>query len=203
MSAPNRKIFACFSKNEDVDFVENPLDAAMSAALSLVKVQKFVDLFFVDTETVTYFMTRPGRQFQLFTAELASRGEKKQKWCAKCQPYAYLELHVSEEDEDRLFRTCETFAGLRVPYNLRDGMMYGTFQSNPAEIDLFGVRKLADVQAAILLLRQCLLPTHPIVDAVKGLNSRTCTADTLFDALVPVAAQSVHAEDAASLFWKR
>jgi hypothetical protein len=178
------RIFACFSKSEDADFGDNPLNATINAALAMIKGQKYVDIFFVGEDCVTYFMARPGRQFEKFSKKI---GIKNNKWSEQYLPYIYLELKMNEEEEHKLLRTCETFSGLNIPYNLKDCLIYNAaLLWNPDEIDLFSVKKLADVQAVILILRECLVPTHPIVDAVKGLNSRTCTVDILYDALIPV-----------------
>ena len=178
------KVLACFSKAEDVDFAENPANATLNAALSALRGEKYVDLFFVDEDSVTYFMTRPGRHYQKFSTK---KGCENLNWNERYQPMLYLDLKVSAEEQHKLRRTCETFATLHIPYNLKDSLIYFTFLCAPDKIGLFDVQKIADVQAMILILRECLLPTHPVIHAMKGLNSRSSTVDALFDAINPVA----------------
>jgi len=175
-------VIVCFSKYDDVYFGGDPF---LMGAMMLQN-HKFTDIVFVEPDSVTCFVTRPGQVFRKVTANKQTNGQAAQ-WNTNSITHVCLEIKMSDEERHKLLRTCETFAGIRIPYNLKDRLFFCTPLWTPDEAELFRLAKLADVQAAILFLRECLSPDHLVVIALRDLNSRCCGSETLFDALKPVA----------------
>jgi hypothetical protein len=175
------RVLICFSKHEEVEY-ESDFITGVNMVMTMVNSQKFADFCFIDGDRVTYFMARPGRLFQKISTDCKNPYPP---WNAKRQNI-YLEMKMTTEERHRMIRTCETFAGMHIPYNLKDKVIYSVFLWAPDEIELFDVKKIADVQAVILFLRECLSKANPIAMAVKDLHSRTCGVDALFDALTPI-----------------
>jgi hypothetical protein len=121
------------------------------------------------------------------------------KVIAGAQPSRYhsdgvdiLTLSLTEDETLKMYQTCLVFSGLNIPFNLIDGALRYMLFNNPTDIGLFEVKKMSDVQAAILFLRECLDPDNPIIFSIKNLNSRCTSAENLFDAIKEHAVEWKH-----------
>lgn len=143
---------------------------------------EYVDLLFFHDGQISLFYTRPHEKYARVVRTKDDMA-KSVYWTEKTE---ILELPLSFEEGQKLMRTCETFALVGIPYNLLDCILYVVPIRVPEERPLFQAQKLSDVQGTILMLRECLPSSHPVLDAMKSLNSRQTLASTLFDTLLPV-----------------
>jgi hypothetical protein len=167
------RIFVCFLRFKDFE------PAAM-----VYGEFRFVDLLFVQPSRITKYFTRPRENYgrRLLFKDVMSNSEN---WTAR---RVFLELPVSEDEGERLLRTCETFASVETHYNLMDGLFYVIPMRVAKERTLFQTDELSDTQAVILMLRECLSSetSQSILNALKCLNSRQTMPETLYETLLPV-----------------
>jgi hypothetical protein len=98
-------------------------------------------------------------------------------------------FHVTSapEEHDRILRTCRACVRTKLGYNYHDVLLFNVPFRAPIEKTLFEVRTVHDAQAAILILRECLDASNPVLAVVKALHSRTTMCYQLFDALAPLS----------------
>lgn len=102
------------------------------------------------------------------------------------EDHDFLLLIVTDEECDRLIRTCRACAIAKITYNLRDTLLYNVPFREPIDIPLFHVTTLNDTQAVILILRESLDADNAVFSAVKSLHSRLTLSQTLFEHLRPL-----------------
>lgn len=164
------RIFVCF-----MPFSDDGLNVLLFGKF------EYVDLLFVREKQTTLFYTRPHdtyRRAPVTKDGMLPRGS----WSRD----AFLEVLLSEDDGQKLWNTCQTFAAVATPYNFLDFVLSIVPLRSPDERPLFENRTLSDVQAVILFLRECLSRDHKIVKALEDLNSRQASAAHLFENLLPV-----------------
>ena len=105
-------------------------------------------------------------------------------------------FHVtsSPEEHDRVLRTCRACVRAKLRYNYHDVFLFNVPFRSPIDKGLFEVETLHDAQAAILILRECLDASNPVLCVVKALHSRTTMCCQLYDALVPLQPPTMHGE---------
>ena len=96
-----------------------------------------------------------------------------------------LELVVSEGECDRLLQTCRACVTAKKRYNFRDILLYNVPFREPMELSLFKTETLHDTQAVILVLRECLDATNPLLRALNTVHSRTTMPSLLFETIFP------------------
>lgn len=106
--------------------------------------------------------------------------------CNFREDHDFLLLITSDEECDRLFRTCRACATAKLKYNVRDMLLYNVPFRVPYDTPLFHVTTVFDTQAVILILRESLDPDNAVSFAVKNLHSRLTLSHGLFDALRPL-----------------
>ena len=102
------------------------------------------------------------------------------------ETHDFLQVTVSAEDVELIRQTCETHAQLETPYNLKDMLLSIIPLRAPKEKTIFEAKSLFCSQAMVLILRGCLPPEHPVIKALKDVNSRTISPAHLFTVLSPV-----------------
>lgn len=99
---------------------------------------------------------------------------------------------LSNEDVERISRTCMACAHKRIPYNVHDMMLAGTmaptFHNNPQPdpSDVFSAESLFCAQSVVLILRACLPRSHPLALALAATNSRSVTPPSLYTLVQPL-----------------
>jgi hypothetical protein len=132
---------------------------------------------FVKDKVVTWFGTRVGMVYSQATKELDQK---------TLETLEFLLLSVEDEEVERLYKTCEACAKSKIPFNLYDLLLIHVPFRDIQDIPLFEVRTLNNAQSIILILRECLLPEHPIRAAISELHSRQTFVETLHEILKPL-----------------
>lgn len=95
----------------------------------------------------------------------------------------FMLMSTTDEEADRIMRTCRGCVRAKKLFNLRDWVLYHVPFREPAEITLFEARTLNDTQSVILVLRECLSTQNDLFQTLSSLHSRTTTASALYDAI--------------------
>jgi len=101
--------------------------------------------------------------------------------------YDFLMLPVTPEEEACIRITLEACVKSRIPYNTVDMILSQAPFRQPVDRSLFesAPSGLYCAQAAVAMLRECLMPPSSILVSLSALNSRTVTPSELFNALRP------------------
>lgn len=168
------RVFACFLRwNEN------------SVNVSLFGPFEFVDFLFVHDGKILLYLTRPHEKY----SRVVLNKENMSRTTYWKEMHEYLEIALTEEEGLKLLRTCDVFANVAHPYNFLDFMLTIVPLRSPDEQPLFETKKMSDVQAVILMLRECLTPGHPVLVATADLNSKNTLVSHLFETLQPVTKQ--------------
>jgi hypothetical protein len=142
----------------------------------------FVDILLVDNQNIVVYRTRPGENY--------TRHPLRKDLMVKLEYFTkqsvFLQVEVTDEEFEKLCKTCVTFSTVTTPFNRKDYLLYYIPIRIPDEIPLFQARTLSDSQAAILFLRECLSTAHRIAPLLQNINSRHSLPETLYNTLAPV-----------------
>lgn len=106
----------------------------------------------------------------------------------------FLYPDIDEETTEKIFRTCDACVQSKIPFNLADLLLMFAPLPAPEEIPLFECKTLNNVQAFLLILRECLPLTHKLYQAMHGLNSRQCLVDSVYEVLSPCATTILYSQ---------
>jgi hypothetical protein len=139
-------------------------------------------LFVENSETsvckIDAFYSRPGEEFY-------RRDFSVDKWRSLGFELEFLMLSVDEEEAINIRKTCEACQKAHKQYSIQDMLLMLLPFRDPKEISLFDAETLNNVQAIILILRECLNPDNPLRLALQGLNSRATFIVTVYDRFAP------------------
>jgi hypothetical protein len=114
----------------------------------------------------------------------------------------FLLIPSSQDEENKIYTTCEACATSKLKYNIKDVMLSSLPFRNPEEKSLFQPPQLYCSQSIVLILRECLDADNCLNQGLQGLHSRTVTASTLYQNIVqhcgPFAFDSVFYGSATS-----
>ena len=89
-------------------------------------------------------------------------------------------LPASDEETERLFKTCEACSKVKVPFNLQDLVMfYMNSFVTLRDIPFFECTTLNHVQSVILMLRECLDVDNVVRVVLVDMHSRQTLVDSL------------------------
>lgn len=97
----------------------------------------------------------------------------------------FLLLPVDEEASQQIARTCRALCQAKVPFNLKDLLLMHVPFREVADTPLFECETLNNVQATILVLRECLPKDHALQGVLRSLHSRQTLAEDLYTSLLP------------------
>lgn len=186
MAAPTTHVFLAFWR-----IVATP---ASDNALGIENWPQFVSTVFGSHTAVTICVDTDPGSFSMFTVTVNSGVFEEIKVASlKTSEVRLLRtrhdfLHVTNapEEHDRILRTCRACVQTRLRYNYHDVLLLNVPFRTPMEKGLFEVKTLHDAQAAILVLRECLDASNPLLAVVQALHSRTTMCCQLYDALAVV-----------------
>lgn len=97
-------------------------------------------------------------------------------------------LDVSDEECARIQSTCEACVQAKLQYNTYDLLMNGIPFRDPVDLPIFKVEKVRNVQAVVLIIRECLAPSESVLGTVvRTVNSRIVTPTDLYHLVKPLA----------------
>jgi hypothetical protein len=99
----------------------------------------------------------------------------------------FLLLPVDEEASQQVARTCRALCQAKVPFNLKDLLLLHVPFREVPDTPLFECATLHNVQAIILVLRECLPQDHALQTVLRGLHSRQTLAEDLYNGLLPLS----------------
>ena len=100
----------------------------------------------------------------------------------------FLLLDITEEECVRIQSTCEACVRAKLEYSMYDMVMSALPFRDPDDPSIFKVGKIRNVQAAVLIIRECVDPSKSTIGtALKTVNSRTIHPSTLHRILKPLA----------------
>lgn len=99
----------------------------------------------------------------------------------------FLLLPVDEEASLLVARTCNALRQAKVPFNLKDLLLLHVPFREVPDTPLFECATLHNVQAIILVLRECLPEDHALQAVLRGLHSRQTLANDLYNSLLPLS----------------
>ncbi len=99
----------------------------------------------------------------------------------------FLLLPVDEEASQQVARTCKALCLAKVPFNLKDLLLLHVPFREVPDTPLFECATLHNVQAIILVLRECLPQDHVLQAVLRGLHSRQTLAEDLYNSLFPLS----------------
>ncbi len=140
-----------------------------------------VDILLVDSQNITMYRTRPGETFISCTL----RKDVMVNLEYFTQQSRFLQIEVTQDEFQKLSKTCSAFAAVGTPFNRRDYLLHYMPIRIPEDIPLFQVRTLSDSQAVVLFLRECLSTGHRLSLILQTLNSRQVIPETLYDSFFP------------------
>ena len=145
-------------------------------------------LIFVEGSTRDMFTTTPLSNFRKW--EFSDSTVK--KWNDDSITIHFLQIHVDEEETQKMRATCDACVEVRKRFNMTDTLLKWIPFRDPSELSIVEVKQFTNEQAMILILRDGLKPDNPIQAGLSDLNSRTTFMYTLYDRLALYA---------TPLFW--
>ena len=160
-----------------------------STSLGLLELTEFI--WGAHDDVGIFVETDPG-QFAIFTATVRSNRFMETRWSALLAHQItfirtrldFLTLSVTPEEYERILHTCRACVQAKLSYNAHDAALLSVPFRTPCEKGLFEVQALQNMQAVILILRECLDGDNPALAVVQGVHSRTTSSDRLYQALL-------------------
>jgi hypothetical protein len=102
-------------------------------------------------------------------------------------------LDVTDEECARIQSTCEACVRAKLEYNTYDLLLSGVPFRDPVDLPIFKVTKIRNVQAVILIIRECVAPSDSVLGTViRTVNSRIITPTDLFHLLTRHGTEFTH-----------
>lgn len=102
--------------------------------------------------------------------------------------YRLLQLRVSPAECRKILTACQICVQAKIPYSYHDLMLSLVPFRNPSDPPLDKVKSLRNVQAVVLILRECLdLSENPLSVQLRTINSRTINPTGLLQIIQPYA----------------
>jgi hypothetical protein len=98
--------------------------------------------------------------------------------------YDFIYIPATADEEACIRLTLDACVQSKVPYNASDMLMSQVPFRNPVNHGLFDCGSLYCAQAAVVILRACLVAPSELSNAMNEINSRTVTPSSLFDVLI-------------------
>lgn len=113
--------------------------------------------------------------------------------------FQFVVLNTTPEEDEIILRTCDACCQCHIEYSLLDQFLRGVPFWTPADCSLFHSQKMYGAQSVVLILRECLSQTNPLLPVLMALNSRTISAMKLKTEL-SVFSQPIPADRVRQLF---
>jgi len=137
----------------------------------------------VHDENATLYVTNTGCIYSEYDASKLTQMQR--------DTMTLLRLSVTQDEAEKIHKTCEACAKARIPFNLSDLLLIYMPLRDARDVPLFEAETLNSAQAVILILRECLDPDHHLRGALEGLHSRQTFVETLYDRIRPYATPAV------------
>lgn len=102
----------------------------------------------------------------------------------------FLLLNISEDECVKIKNVCEACVRAKLQYSMYELVMGLLPFRDPTDYSIFEVKKVRNVQAAVLIIRECVDPCKSTVGtALKSVNSRTISPTDLHRLLKPLSSE--------------
>ncbi len=151
-------------------------------------------MFAHDTR-VEAFLTKMGESFSRY--EWKARGPD----IGMYGEMDFLMISANDEEKRRILATCEACVKVKKPFNLKDVLLMHVPFREVEDLPIDKAPTLNNIQALILILRECLDPDNRLREGIEGLHSRQTFLEDLYNRLLPLAIPVSWANVSALVKW--